>query len=609
MIKKWRLTRFKSVREPLSLSFSELTVLAGTNSSGKSSLIQSILLIAQTLATPINSIPIVLNGHLVRLGKFSSLKTGGTPEQSIHIGFDLSVSPSVPAAFAASDDATLSSVRCDVEFGLDPASSSAARQEFQPLLFRCEAVGSFTDGSPGRSVIVTSRAAVDETQSDFEPIAIDPALTAQEAAYEVQLDSESRGELDPHLADSPHIDCSLAHFLPRELLVHADARAIYARYMTDLLTDPDGSRYPSEVVRRLFGAMPRSGHVVPPAVIELLKRGLPPDVLDDFKLVALPESPRFGDYQQRYHRARHQKALVAALGGLRTEIFAAMTSSLPAALRMTPISSPPPIAALVDSIRSFPTSIQYLGPLRAEPRAIHGGYTPDPTSIVGIKGELTASVLHYYRDSPISYIPSASAVGADPARIVGTLSDAVRDWLEYMDMAVALETVDQGSLGHELRVRLRGDPEPHDLTQVGVGVSQVLPIVVLCLIAREGSTLLLEQPELHLHPRTQALLGDFLLSVARSGKQCFVETHSDHLLNRFRRRVAESAGPAVADLLSVYFVEKEHGQSHFRRVEVNAFGAIRDWPKGFFDQTQFEAQEIIRAAASKRKIGDIDATR
>jgi predicted ATPase len=604
MIKQWRVTRFKSVRDPLSVSFSALTVLAGTNSSGKSSLIQSILLVAQTLATPISTIPIVLNGHLVRLGRFSSLKTGGTPEQSVCIGFDLSLDLAAPTAFTAPDDEMPENVRCDLEFGLDPHGGDAPRQEFQPLLFRAEVAGSTADGVLGRSVIVTRHASAGEPPPpDLDPKTIDTAFAPPEVRYAATLDIDSLHELDPALADA-HIDCSLAHFLPRELLIHADARAIYANYMTDLITDPDSARYPPELVRRVIGSAPVTSHVIPQSAIELLKNSLPPEILDDFKLRALPHSPKpkFVDYQRLLRAVRHRNAVVTALRSVRKDVLAAVTSGLPEDVRIIPISNPAALDALVGSVRSFPTSIHYLGPLRAEPRAVHGG-TPDPTLIVGLKGEHTASVLHYFRDLPISYISSASVCGERPERTVTTLNQAVLDWLRYMDMAVGVDTLDQGSLGFELRVNVRGNNESHDLTQVGVGLSQVLPIVVLCLIAREGATLLLEQPELHLHPRTQALLGDFLLSVAQCGKQCIVETHSDHLLNRFRRRVAESPGSSVADLLSVYFIEHYDGQSHFRGVEINRFGAIREWPRGFFDQGQFEAQEILRAAASKRKAG------
>ncbi|WP_162528596.1 AAA family ATPase [Mycolicibacterium sp. CBMA 361] len=78
-----------------------------------------------------------------------------------------------------------------------------------------------------------------------------------------------------------------------------------------------------------------------------------------------------------------------------------------------------------------------------------------------------------------------------------------------------------------------------DLTSVGTGVSQVLPVLVMCLQAPPGSLLLIEQPELHLNPAVQQKLADFLLAIAASGRQLLVETHSDYLITRLRLRTAK----------------------------------------------------------------------
>ncbi|GIW56402.1 MAG: hypothetical protein KatS3mg082_2806 [Nitrospiraceae bacterium] len=85
-------------------------------------------------------------------------------------------------------------------------------------------------------------------------------------------------------------------------------------------------------------------------------------------------------------------------------------------------------------------------------------------------------------------------------------------------------------------------------------------------------------------------------------KQCLIETHSEYIINRIRFRVAAAvkANPWV-EAVKVYFVEKaEHGSS-FSEVNINEFGAILDWPEGFFDQSQRETEAILWAAASKRR--------
>ena len=127
-----------------------------------------------------------------------------------------------------------------------------------------------------------------------------------------------------------------------------------------------------------------------------------------------------------------------------------------------------------------------------------------------------------------------------------------------------LRTRDRGKLGHELKVRVATEGVAQDLTHVGVGVSQVLPILVMSLLAEEDTTLIFEQPELHLHPKVQTLLGDFFLSMALLGKQCIVETHSEYLINRLRFRAASAPlEQSISDVMKIYLVEKSEETSTF----------------------------------------------
>lgn len=121
------------------------------------------------------------------------------------------------------------------------------------------------------------------------------------------------------------------------------------------------------------------------------------------------------------------------------------------------------------------------------------------------------------------------------------------------------------------------------LADVGVGVSQVLPIVVQLALAH-GDLVLIEQPELHLHPRAQAELGDLLLDSVRAGNQLFVETHSEHLLLRILRRIRQ--GTASADDIRVLYVDTDAtGASVIKELRVNRRGDFVDeWPNGFFEE-------------------------
>lgn len=249
----------------------------------------------------------------------------------------------------------------------------------------------------------------------------------------------------------------------------------------------------------------------------------------------------------------------------------------------------------------FESSVRYLGPLRDDPKAVYPlSSSADPADI-GLRGEFTAAVLNSARHSQVRYLPSScfTAAAIDPQPVTTTLEDAVVDWLQYLGVSDAIQTTDRGKLGHELRVRTAPGERWNDLTHVGVGVSQVLPILVLCLLTKSGATLLFEQPELHLHPRVQALLGDFFLAMAMDGRQCILETHSEHIINRMRWRIASSDTDDVLHALRIYFVERADSGARFREVEINSYGAISEWPDGFFDQSQREVERILRSAHGK----------
>lgn len=119
------------------------------------------------------------------------------------------------------------------------------------------------------------------------------------------------------------------------------------------------------------------------------------------------------------------------------------------------------------------------------------------------------------------------------------------------------------------------------LSNTGYGVSQVLPLLVQLAVGTP-TLLLIEQPELHLHPQAQAELGDLFAKFVEAGYQLVVETHSEHLIYRIRSLVAGNDGPLNADNVRLYHVDKRQDGSHLRPVEIGKTGTLKGWPKGFF---------------------------
>lgn len=241
--------------------------------------------------------------------------------------------------------------------------------------------------------------------------------------------------------------------------------------------------------------------------------------------------------------------------------------------------------------------ICYLGPLRRAPSIIMLS-SPGSAGGIGQEGEFTASVLRYRGNNIIYKVPAPD--GIEPEL---SLAEAVGKWVSHLGLADDISAEDLAGLGITMKVKPSGVKSKISLPSVGVGVSQLLPVLVLCLLAEPGSVILLEQPELHLHPALQQKLADFFIAVAKSGRQLIVETHSEYFISRLRRRVVEDADDELLELVKIVSAERdpETGETQYRDLDLTPYGEIEDWPKGFFDQAAEDEREIIRGALKKRK--------
>ncbi|GHT83449.1 hypothetical protein FACS1894137_04570 [Spirochaetia bacterium] len=251
----------------------------------------------------------------------------------------------------------------------------------------------------------------------------------------------------------------------------------------------------------------------------------------------------------------------------------------------------------------FSSRLKYLGPLRDPPKSIYPIVDFEGSKNVGIIGENVAAVFDTYKDTLIDYISTNDIQTGKITKITENipLKKAVNDWLNYLDVAGGVKTKNMGKLGVTLSVKMRGSKVFRDFANVGVGVSQVFPIVVMCLIADSDTTFLFEQPELHLHPRVQSRLGDFFLSMTFLHKQCIIETHSEYLIDKIRYRIVEEKDDKtqISDSIKLYFAEKKGDYTNFEEIKINKYGVISEWPDGFFDESYKIADQIISAALKK----------
>jgi predicted ATPase len=234
--------------------------------------------------------------------------------------------------------------------------------------------------------------------------------------------------------------------------------------------------------------------------------------------------------------------------------------------------------------------IRYLEPLREVPKAFYtyatgGGINPQIP--LGSRGEHLAQAL--YDKTPRIYpLP-----GNLENRQLIPLIDAVNQWLPKLDIEGQIQVVPQGRQGFYLTV---GN---HVLPMLGTGISQVLPVLTLCLTARRGDLVLLEQPELHLNPSIQQKLAEFLLEMSRVDRQILVETHSEYFVTRLR--LLQARDENMGKFIKLLFVEKSKTLgTQYREVETNSYGEIQEWPKGFFDQASNDLRDLMKTIAAKK---------
>lgn len=238
--------------------------------------------------------------------------------------------------------------------------------------------------------------------------------------------------------------------------------------------------------------------------------------------------------------------------------------------------------------------VYYLGPLRANPERQYTWAGAQPADM-GRTGEqaIAAIIASRERGETIS-------LGRGVKRV--TLEEYVADWLKELGLIHSFEVkrIAKGSKLFEVRVKRSSSAPDVLITDVGFGVSQILPVIVLCFYAPEGSTVILEQPEIHLHPAVQAGLADVLIDAIQKRRiQIIVESHSEHLLRRLQRRVAEDV--IKKDDVALYFSEYANDKSKLTALDLDLYGVIRNWPKGFFGDEFEEIAATNKAALEKKK--------
>jgi predicted ATPase len=538
---------FKSIAsaqlEPL-----RLTIVAGSNSSGKSSLLQALLFSAQSFGEP-NP---VINGDLVRLGEAKDVIRDGMDETTLEF---LYIDTHRDRADQSSTD-----VPRAIRLTLTPRDQGRSLATHEFSLWRSEkcALRAIAAKAPKG----VSRAEAEQTLQIIDP----QMLNLPEQSYIIVT-----GVIPTRLAYKADDDKLMGEF--DEALETGRTRRwpLEEILRVSRVNTPD-----EETGRRLGELMNRATH----GDLKDLSESERELLLNAFREVEAPE----GWVSEN----------IAPMARGR---FWRMHSGDEETIDATSIALD--IGRGIDHIDRLTSAVLYLGPLRDDPRVAYPlGHTVRALP-VGEKGEFTAAYLRENRTVNLSYGKPDGSTG------YGKLPSAVNQWCEYLGIAEQIEVNTQGKLGHVLGLRVGG--QDRDPTAIGVGASQLLPVVVMVLGAPEGSVVLLEQPELHLHPGVQSRLADFL-TYARRDIRIVVETHSEYLLTRLRLRIAE--GKLDPDELGVLFAtqktsdDEDSGElyTEFEHLSLDELGDLNRWPDNFFDSLDRDSVDLARAVARKLEI-------
>lgn len=256
------------------------------------------------------------------------------------------------------------------------------------------------------------------------------------------------------------------------------------------------------------------------------------------------------------------------------------------------------VADLALRLQELMKSVYHVGPLREYPDRTYL-WSGEQHQHVGQRGERAVEAILAAKDRTFNF------KAKQPLK---PLDHFVAERMKQMGLIHSFEVrpIAKGRKEYEVLLRTRPNLPQVKLTDVGFGVSQVLPVIVECFSTPPRSIVIFEQPEIHLHPKVQADLADLFIDAIHAREngrarniQFIVESHSEHFLRRLQRRIAEEA--LTPDEFALYFVHTDAAEARIETLDVDMFGNIRNWPESFFGDEMADLVARTDAQAKRMK--------
>lgn len=260
------------------------------------------------------------------------------------------------------------------------------------------------------------------------------------------------------------------------------------------------------------------------------------------------------------------------------------------------------VSDLALRLQELTKSVFHVGPLREYPDRTYL-WSGEQHQHVGQRGERAIEAILAAKDRRFNW---------KPRQRLKPLDELVAERLQSMGLIHAFEVrpIAKGRKEYEVLLQTQAKLPKVKLTDVGFGISQVLPVIVECFSTPPRSIVIFEQPEIHLHPKVQSDLADVFVDAIHAREdgqernvQFIIESHSEHFLRRLQRRIAEEA--LKPEEAALYFVHTDAAKARIEALDVDLFGNVKNWPENFFGDEMADLVARTEAQAKRMKEGTV----
>ena len=582
VLKSIEIENFKSYTEKQCIHFSDLSVLLGANSSGKSTALQALLIMKQTIECNSPDEELLLSGKYVALGDFDDVISDPAKDY-------FSLAAVLEEAEKSENEVENDEFRITWRFERadDGISAVLTRLDiiYENLTLSFKRVGNI------------HHMYINEERSPFSAVVNNLMM----AEYCIHYDIEFNNKLAELLNELSKVLLTkkITTVQTDQPVSLNEIENFYFKLMDIIQTNAD-ERYSvssehGEMAKRLGDLLDRFGELELPR-FEAISRILPKELrlkmlelalsgLDDMQRVDNIIS-KYEAYLLEYLNNEHNVADFEGIFELGSNPFRLFDRDGGKKDNLTQLKFA--LDFYKSFLRNILSRVFFVGPIRETPKGLYNiGFETIP-KYVGPTGSYFASVLLHENKKEREYIL--------PDRIERcTLSDALAAWMIHLNVASAVDVDKRNSFGFSVSVE-NMEQVRSDIMNVGIGTSQVLPVLISVLLSEPNEILVFEQPELHLHPYSQSRLADMFTEFCKHGRKIILETHSEYFLLRLRYHIVKEQ--YSQDATAVNFFQNKGG-TKVTFANVSGFGNI-DYPEDFRDETQELLNSILEASFERK---------